>query len=118
MGQLPSSSTIAKANFTSQTMSMGAFIGAITFYIILYLLPSATSVREQKIHLTWVLVLQNLIYLSSLSGILYPGAAWMDPQFGDGSPQLYTFPGLLGVLWVGWWVEMRRLARRAGVKRA
>ncbi|KAF3049085.1 hypothetical protein E8E11_005390 [Didymella keratinophila] len=83
-----------------QTMSMGAFIGIITFYIILYLLPSSASVQEQKLHLTWVLVLQNMIDLSSLSGILYPGAGWMDPQFGDGKPQLYGFLGLLVLLWM------------------
>jgi len=95
---------------------MGAFIGIITFHIILYLLPSSTSVKEQKLHLTWVLVVQNMIYLSNLSGILYPEAGWMDLQFGDGKPQLYVFPGLLVLLWSGWWVEMRRLD--GGVKRA
>jgi hypothetical protein len=99
-------------------MSMGAFIGLLTFYIILSLLPSSISVKEQKIHLTWILVLQNLIYLSSLSGILYPGAAWMDPQFGEGKPQLYGFPGLLVSLWGGWGLEMRRLGGVEGVKGA
>lgn len=66
-------------------MSIGLFIGLITFYIMYFLLPSTESVKEQKLHLTWVLVLQNLVYLSSLSGILYPGAGWTDPQFGEGS---------------------------------
>lgn len=99
-------------------MSMGAFIGLATLFVILFLAPSSTSVREQKLHLTWVLVLQNMIYLSSLSGILYPGAGWMDPQFGQGKPQLYAFPGLLVLLWGGWGVEMRRLDGVAGVKRA
>lgn len=90
-------------------MSMGAFVGLLTIYAILVLLPSTPTPREQKVHLTWVLVLQSMIYLSSLSGILYPGAGWMDPQFGDGKPQLYTFPVLLLVLWGAWCVEMRRL---------
>jgi hypothetical protein len=99
-------------------MSMGAAIGLITFYVIFFLLPSSKSIRGQKLHLTWVLVMQSMIYLSSLSGIFYPGAGWMDPQFGDGKPQLYGFPVLLVLLWGGWWVEIRRLDGVAGVKRA
>lgn len=100
-------------------MSIGLFIGLITFYVLYVVLPSATSIREQKLHLKWVLVLQNLVYLSSLSGILYPGAGWMDPQFGDGRPQLYGFPVVLGVCWVGWGLEVSRMDGKGEVvKRA
>lgn len=49
------------------------------------------------------------MYLSSLSGILYPGAGWTDPEFGDDKPQLYVFPWLVVVCWVGWYVERRRI---------
>lgn len=99
-------------------MTMFAFISLATFYIILFLLPSTKSPKEQKLHLAWVLVMQNMIYLSSLTGILYPGAGWTDPEFGSGKSQLYAFSGVLVVLWGAWWVEMRRLDRAAGVKRA
>lgn len=92
-------------------MSIGLFIGLITFYIMYFLLPSTESVKEQKLHLTWVLVLQNLVYLSSLSGILYPGAGWTDPQFGEGKPQLYGFPVFVALTWVGWRLEIGRLDR-------
>jgi hypothetical protein len=54
-------------------------------------------------------VLQNLVYLSSLSGILYPGAGWMDPEFGEGRPQLFGFPVFVGLCWVGWWMERNRI---------
>ncbi|KAG9653764.1 hypothetical protein KCU95_g366, partial [Aureobasidium melanogenum] len=71
-----------------QTMSLGLFVGLITLYILFILLPSpSTTPDTKKVHLTWVLVLQNLVYLSSLSGILYPGAGWTDPEFGDEKPQ-------------------------------
>lgn len=92
-----------------QTMSMGLFIGIITFYILYITIPSTSSTTLQLTHLTWVAVLQTLIYGSSLSGILYPGAKWMDPEFGDGSPQLYGFPIFVGLVWVGWGIERRRL---------
>jgi hypothetical protein len=90
-------------------MSMGLFIGLITFYVLLVLNPSTPSPQQQLTHLTWALVLQTMIYVSSLSGILYPGALWMDPQFGDGSPQLYGFPVIVGVAWTGWAIERERL---------
>ncbi|KAH7086946.1 hypothetical protein FB567DRAFT_526605 [Paraphoma chrysanthemicola] len=92
-----------------QTMSMGLFIGLITYYILYIQLPSTHSPALYKSHLMWVLILQTLIYTSSLSGILYPGALWMDPQFGEGKPQFYGFPPILTMAWVGWWVERRRV---------
>ncbi|KAF2035975.1 hypothetical protein EK21DRAFT_53550 [Setomelanomma holmii] len=88
-----------------QTMSMGLFIGLITFYVLYSMLPKIDSPGLYMSHLTWVLVLQTLIYGSSLSGILYPGAMWMDPQFGNGKPQLYAFPVLMLTAWFGWYVE-------------
>lgn len=38
----------------------------------------------------------------------------MDPQFGDGKPQLYSFPPVVMMAWVGWWVERRRIAGEVG----
>jgi hypothetical protein len=92
-------------------MSFGLFTGLITFYVLFVTIPATPSPKEQLTHLTWVVVLHTLIYVSSLSGILYPGAGWMDPQFGDGKPQLYGFPVLVGVAWVAWGVERERLMR-------
>lgn len=99
-----------------QTMSMGLFIGLITFYTLYAIIPRTASPKSQTTHLTWVLLLQNLIYLSSLTGILYPGAAWEDPEFGNKSPQLYGFPILVALCWVGWYIETSRLARVTGKK--
>lgn len=90
---------------------MGLMIGIITFYVLYVTIPSTSSLSTQVLHLTWIAVLQTLIYGSSLSGILYPGAAWMDPEFGEGRPQLYAFPVLVGAVWVGWGVERGRLGR-------
>jgi hypothetical protein len=102
-----------------QTMSSGLFTGLVTFYVLYILLPSTPSPTLQVSHLTWVLVLQTLFYGSSLSGILYPGAGWMDPEFGDGKPQAYGFPVLVGLAWVGWGLERRRISRGVGsAKRA
>lgn len=88
---------------------MGLFTGLITWYILYWVLPSTQSPLLQLAHLNWVLVLQYMMYVSSLSGILYPGAAWMDPQFGKGRPQLYLSVAILGLVWVGWSVERQRI---------
>jgi hypothetical protein len=96
---------------------MGLFIGLISWYTLYIILPRTTTPALQISHLTWILVLQTLIYTSSLSGILYPGAMWMDPQFGNGSPQLYGFPVIVVLAWVGWAVERRRILGGERVKR-
>jgi hypothetical protein len=80
-----------------QTMSLGLFIGLTTYYTLFFLLPRTASASAQQTHLNWILVLQNLVYLSSLSGILYPGAGWTDPEFGEGKPQMFVFPVLVVV---------------------
>lgn len=94
-----------------QTMTIGLFTGVITPYVLFVLEPRAASPDVKRAYLGWVLALQNIVYLSSLSGILYPGAGWADPQFGEGKSQLYMFPVLVVMVWVGWWVEVRRVER-------
>jgi hypothetical protein len=97
---------------------MGLFIGLISFYTLYIILPSTQSPGLQVSHLTWILVLQMLFYGSSLTGILYPGAGWMDPEFGDGKPQAYGFPVLITLAGVGWGLERRRILEENGVKNA
>jgi hypothetical protein len=104
-------------------MTIGLFTGLITPYVLFVLEPRAVEPEVKRAHLGWVLVLQNMVYLSSLSGILYPGAGWTDLKVGGGRPQFYVFPVLVVLVWVGWWGEVRRVGRmgrgggREGVKR-
>lgn len=58
-----------------------------------------------------------MYYGSSISGILYPGAGWTDPEFGEGRPQMYGFPVLIAVVWMGWGVERGRILREVGDKK-
>ena len=92
-------------------MSLGLFVGVATYFTLFVIIPRTSSQTLQSLHLDWVLGLQNLVYLSSLSGILYPGAGWTDPEFGEERPQLFVFPVLVVVCWVGWWLERERLGR-------
>jgi hypothetical protein len=103
-----------------QTMSLGLFTGLISIYILHVYSPASSDIRSAN--LTWIAILHTLYYGSSLSGILYPGAGWMDPEFGEESPQLYGFPVLIGLVWTGWWFESRRITAQSaggrGVKTA
>jgi hypothetical protein len=91
-------------------MSTGLAIGIL----VLYYTHAARAANERKIFLNFVLVLVHLYYVPALSGILYPGAMWMDPEFGSEAPQLRGFSGLLVVAWGAWWLEKRRLGKMEG----
>ncbi|ORY09421.1 hypothetical protein BCR34DRAFT_487196 [Clohesyomyces aquaticus] len=92
-----------------QTMTTGALLGLLS----LYYLHSPAASHSPALHplsaLNHALLFLHLYYVPALSGILYPGADWMDPEFGEGRPQLYFFSVVLAVAWVGWWIEKRRI---------
>jgi hypothetical protein len=108
-------------------MSLGAFLGLSMLYY-LYASPrisdtsspsstTSASTSLRLAHLNFVLLLLHAYYLPAMSGILYPGAAWMDPEFGCGSPQLKLFPGMLAAGWVGWYGERRRVMQEGEVRK-
>lgn len=47
--------------------------------------------------------------MTALSGVLYPGAEGMDPEFGEGFPQEWPFSGFALLPWVGFWLARRRV---------
>jgi hypothetical protein len=51
-----------------------------------------------------------LYWATALSAIWYPGAMWIDPEFGEGRPQFYVFSIHLALVWLGYSLETRRLA--------
>lgn len=83
-------------------MTTGLLIGLLIFYYTH--LASAQTAALKKAHANFSLVLVHLYYVPGLSGILYPGADWTDPEFGERPPQAELFSGLLVAGWVAWWV--------------
>ena len=55
----------------------------------------------------------HLYYVPSMSGLLYPGALAVDPEFGEGMPQVWIFGILLLLSWSAWGFERGRLAQNA-----
>ena len=79
-------------------MTTGLLIGLLIFYYTH--LASAQTAALKKAHANFSLVLVHLYYVPGLSGILYPGADWTDPEFGERPPQAEL---LVGCWWRGGW---------------
>ncbi|KAF2786350.1 hypothetical protein K505DRAFT_330423, partial [Melanomma pulvis-pyrius CBS 109.77] len=99
--------------------STGLALGLSSLYFIhrRHLPPKPTlSSASPRHNLNLALFLIHLYFLPSLSGGLYPGALFTDPEFGEGRPQIPGFVGLLAVSWVGWWVAGMGLETGSGAK--
>ena len=91
-----------------QTMSTGLACGLSSLYF-LHKRPSLSSTPAYNLNIALFLI--HLYFLPSLSGGLYPGARFMDPEFGEESdrPQIWGFGAILGISWVGWFCVRRGL---------
>lgn len=108
-------------------MSMGAGLGLLTLFLTYrsaFAAPSAststTGTGSSLIALTLqkqdslaAALVGSLYWITGLSAILYPGALAMDPEFGgpDEFPQAPLFLALTGLVWIGYWLEGRRIGR-------
>ena len=92
-------------------MTTGLLLGLLSLYYLHFAprlpTPSCTSIHlERHNHnLNLSLLFLHLYYIPSLSGILYPGAAWEDPEFGASRKQLWAFSGIISLAWGAWWME-------------
>jgi hypothetical protein len=86
----------------------------LTLLTLVYAYRPAASARERVDNMTTAALFNSVYTVAGLAAIFYPGAAGMDPEFGEGFPQKWVFGGLLGVNWVGWWVGTAALAGGAG----
>ena len=100
-----------------QTMSFALLLGILTIYYTWRPSPpySSSSSREKKKEkqeekkkkkddLWTAAIFASVYYVAALSAILYPGSLAVDPEFGEGFPQLVPFVVLGTVPWVGYWV--------------
>jgi hypothetical protein len=86
----------------------------LTLLTLAYAHRPVASARERGANLTTAALFNSVYTVAGLAAILYPGAAGMDPEFGEGFPQKWVFGGLLALNWVGWWVGTAALAGGAG----
>lgn len=95
-----------------QTISMGAALGITTFYF-LYGRPASLSApaATQRLSLYTASWVASLYWITQLSALFYPGSLAVDPEFGEGAPQVYICAVLLSLIAVGMWLERDRIAR-------
>lgn len=101
-----------------QTMSMGAVLGLTTLYY-LYGPPASPSnpLAQQASALRTAAWIASLYWITQLSAILYPGSLAVDPEFGEGFPQLWLDIGLLSMVSVGTVLENWKLKKLNADKR-
>lgn len=87
--------------------------GALSALTSLYLLGRSNStVHAAKDSVFLAAVVASLTTVAGLSAILYPGTAWVDPEFDTGAlfgPQVYVFVGQLVLIWTSCAWERARL---------
>jgi hypothetical protein len=88
-------------------MSTGLALGLLTLYYTWRTPPP----RAAKDSIFTAAILGGLYYVTAGSGIFYPGALWVDPEFGTGAPQVPLFTGLFATAWIGAGLEILRLGK-------
>lgn len=96
-----------------QTMSLGVLLATFSAYLAF----RPASLQQKQFDVFHAAIIGSMYFVAGISAILYPGTKWMDPEFGEGSPQAGLFVGMIVVAWVGWWLESRRLIGLVGTKR-
>ncbi|KAL7904439.1 hypothetical protein GGI35DRAFT_463230 [Trichoderma velutinum] len=100
-----------------QTMSVGALSALTSIYI---LGRRSVNVEAAKDSLFTAALVGSLTTVAGLSAILYPGTAFNDPEFDDGSligPQVYVFVTQLLLNWTSYTLENARLDKLDKLKK-
>lgn len=103
----------AHAKFhNGQTMSLGVLLSLTSLYFAFrpYFTGSSNNVEAAR-DVGHAAVVGSLYCLAGLSAIWYPGADWKDPNVEVGGGQVWLFSGLIGIIWMGFGLERRRLGK-------
>lgn len=95
-----------------QSMSFGALSALTALYLLNRPNPTVDAARDSVF---LAAVVGSLTSVAGLSAILYPGTAWVDPEFDTGAlagPQVYVFVGQLVVIWSACFWERGRIGRK------
>lgn len=91
---------------------MGLALGAAT----LYYLWRPLRPEAMKDNLNTVTIFASLYWVTQLSGILYPGTRFTDPEFGDGMIQVYLCAIIFTTIGAGYMLEQGRITELKKVK--
>lgn len=86
---------------------MGLCLGLLTAY---YTWRKKESDLVARKDIFTAALLGSLYWITGLSGGLYPGTLFTDPEFGEGHAQAYGFTVFGCMAWLGYWLEIGRLS--------
>jgi hypothetical protein len=69
--------------------------------------PAVETVEAKNVRYLTAAIFGSLYWITGMSAIFYPGSLAVDPEFGEGFPQLPLFLGLAISSWAGWWIETK-----------
>lgn len=77
---------------------------------------NADASQQARSDVLWSALIGSFYCVAGLSAILYPGTDWFDPEHRRSGSinQGHIFSVQVVLMWVGWWVESRRLATGKG----
>ncbi|KAF2212408.1 hypothetical protein CERZMDRAFT_97681 [Cercospora zeae-maydis SCOH1-5] len=91
-----------------QTMTLGVLLASMSTY---FLFRPTLSFEQTKDNLWAAATIGSFYCAAGLCAILYPGTAWQDPEFPGNGEQRYVFGGVCILMWLGYWLEARKLPR-------
>ena len=91
-----------------QTIAMSVALGLMGLYLTWRRDP-LYSAREQKQVLWDAFCVLSIYWVTQFCAGFVPGALPMDPEFGNGNPQVWLQAGFLATNVLGWWYEDGRV---------
>ena len=90
-------------------MTMGVLLATLSSYFLIR--STSENKLEAKDNLFLAATVGSLYCIAGLSAILYPGTAWIDPEFirKDGGTQKPVFFGIVGLMWIGYGIDAWRM---------
>ena len=98
-------------------MSLSICLGAASLYFAFRTsLPQNTmSAKESAFAAA---AIGSFYCFAGITAIFYPGTHWCDPQFPHDEAQKFIFPTVVGMMWVAYFLEMRRIEAASKGKKA
>ena len=89
------------------SMSLGVCLATASIYFAVRKHSDFAAAKESLLASAMI---GNFYCLAGLSAILYPGTAWVDPEFEPMPRQYWIFGGIVIVQWMGYFWEISRLS--------
>lgn len=84
-------------------MNLGVLLSLASAF---FLFRSQSTAAANKDDLRTAAIIGSLYCVAGVAAINYPGATWNDPPDPSGRPQLFLFPGLVAMNWIGYWLAV------------